>query len=468
MKIARLRFITACLGLCIANSVFAQSAATQPDAGAAIRWRAADYQRMLNLPHLTLPANLPPAAEDPNRPANTRQLANGRWTDSAGNQVSRSLWGTWSNYDEAKANPYPLPDPLVLKNGRPVTDERTWWDQRRPEILADFQNEVYGKIPDNTPAVSWEVVSFDSKGLGGRAVVKKVVGHIDNSAYPAAGPSIQLTMYVPVGATGPVPFMVNVSGTIGARRGPATQPGGLMDVLGQGWGYATFDTAAVQADNAQGLASGIIGLMSKGQPRKPDDWGVLAAWSWGLSRTIDYLETDKAVDAKHLGVEGHSRWGKAALLAAAYDTRWAACYASCSGEGGAKLSRRNWGETLDNVAGTGEYYWMAGNFIKYGGHWNDLPVDSHELMALVAPRALFITGGTLDRWADPHGEFLAAVAAGPVYRLLGKGDLGTAQMPAPDVELIAGSIAFRYHAGGHTDTLDWPTFVKFARREFNR
>ncbi len=153
------------------------------------------------------------------------------------------------------------------------------------------------------------------------------------------------------------------------------------------------------------------------------------------------------------------------MVAAAYDPRWAICFASCSGEGGAKPSRRNWGETLDDVAGIGESYWMAGNILKYGGHWNDLPVDSPELIALIAPRPLFITGGTADRWADPRGEFLAAVAAGPVYELLGKRGLGTDQMPAPDVEVIAGDLGFRYHTGGHTDSLDWPTFLKFARRQ---
>jgi hypothetical protein len=456
--------VTVGVALALAGTAPAQFATTQPTGE--MQSRNEDYNRMLAQLNLTLPS-LPAPSDDPNRPANVHRTANGRWADDRGRQVSRSPWGSWTNYDESKANPYPLPDPLLLKDGETVTDAATWWSRRRPEILADFQTEVYGKIPDDTPPVTW-TVQIDPAAFGGKATVKTVTGHIDNSAYPAAKPSIRLTMYMPPDATGPVPMMVIVSpGSPTGARGPTTMPSAMQDVLSAGWGYATFDTASVQADNGAGLRSGIIGLTSKGAPRKPDDWGVLAAWSWGLSRTIDYLQTDKSVDAKHLAVEGHSRWGKGALVAAAYDQRWAACFASCSGEAGAKLSRRYSGETLDNVAGSGEYHWMAGNFIKYGGHWNNLPVDSHELMALVAPRVLFITGGTGDPWADPHGEFLAAVAAGPVYRLLGEKDLGTAQMPAPDVELISGEIGFRYHAGGHTDVLDWPTFLKFARREFN-
>lgn len=181
-----------------------------------------------------------------------------------------------------------------------------------------------------------------------------------------------------------------------------------------------------------------------------------------------YWTDDVGVDAKRLGIEGHSRWGKAALWAAALDQRWAIVYASCSGEGGAKLLRRNYGETPDNLVDSFSY-WMAGNFRKYGGgHWGELPVDAHELIALVAPRPVFITGGTQDRLADPHGEFLAAVAAGPVYRLLGKKDLGTTKMPAPDVALVSGEVAFREHVGAHTDVLDWPVFLDFAARYFKR
>jgi hypothetical protein len=239
-------------------------------------------------------------------------------------------------------------------------------------------------------------------------------------------------------------------------------------VLALGWAFATVHTGNVQADNGAGLSAGIIGLVNEGRPRTPADWGVLAAWSWGLSRALDYLATDPAVDARRAAVQGHSRWGKTALLAGALDDRWAIVYASCSGAMGASLEQRAWGETIDNVAGSGEYHWMAGNFLKYAGHWNDMPVDAHELIALVAPRPLFITGGTRDQWSDPHGEFLAAVGADPVYRLLGARGLGTTIMPEPDSTLMSGELAFRDHEGGHTDAPDWPVFLRFARRYFDR
>ena len=234
--------------------------------------------------------------------------------------------------------------------------------------------------------------------------------------------------------------------------------------IAHGGGFALIDTYSIQADSGGGLGAGIIGLVNQGNPRKPDDWGALAAWSWGLSRAIDYFETDRDVDARRLGIEGHSRWGKEALLAAALDPRWAIVYSSCSGECGAKLHRHDVGESVDNVCGAGEYHWMAGNFLKYAGHWDELPVDQHELIALVAPRPVFITGGTQDLWSDPIGEFKACVAAGPVYRLLGRSDLGTSELPAPNAALADGDIAFRLHAGGHTDLPDWPSFLAFADR----
>jgi hypothetical protein len=382
----------------------------------------------------------------------------------------RSGWGNWSNYDLAKADRYPIPDVLTLKNGEPVKDAETWWTKRRPEILADFQSEIYGKMPGSTPKVTWEVTESTGGALSGTATLKRIVGYIDNSRFPAASPSINIALYIPAKATGRVPVMVVASwNTTGKGFGPAPAgPTAMEQVIGHGWGYALVNTYAIQADSGGGLGVGIIGLVNGGSPRKPDDWGALAAWSWGLSRSIDYFETDKDVDAKRLGIEGHSRWGKEALLAAALDPRWAIAFSSCSGECGAKLHRHDLGESVDNVCGPSEYHWMAGNFLKYAGHWEQLPVDQHELIALVAPRPVFITGGTQDLWSDPVGEFKACVAAGPVYVLLGKKDLGTTDLPAPDAALVAGELGFRLHAGGHTDLLDWPTFLKFADRYFAR
>jgi hypothetical protein len=243
-------------------------------------------------------------------------------------------------------------------------------------------------------------------------------------------------------------------------------------VLKKGWAYASYLPYSVQADNGAGLTKGIIGLANKGQPRALDDWGALRAWAWGVSRAIDYFETDPAADAKRVAIEGHSRFGKAALVAMAYDPRVAIGFISSSGEGGAKLHRRDWGEIVENIAGSGEYHWMAGNFIKYAGplNWNDLPVDSHELIALCAPRPVFISAGTKengDGWVDAKGSFLAAAGAGPVYELLGKMGLGTSEFPPVETTLIDGDVAFRQHSAGHTPGPNWPTFLTFAERYFD-
>ena len=378
-----------------------------------------------------------------------------------------------ANYDESKANPYPnLPDPLVLNNGKRVKTAKVWWTKRRPQIVEDFDREIYGRVPANTPKVNWEVISTSRETNEGIPVItKKLVGHVDNSAYPLIAVNIQLTLTTPANATGPVPVIMEFGWPVRSDfKLPPPPPGPTwqQQVLAKGWAYAIFYPYSVQADNGAGLTEGIIGLVNKGQPRKLDDWGALRAWAWGASRALDYFQTDKAIDAKQVGIEGHSRFGKAALVAMAYDQRFAIAYISSSGEGGAKLSRRNWGEVLENVAGTGEYHWMAGNFIKYAGPLtaNDLPVDAHELIALCAPRPVFISGGATkgDGWADARGMFLAAVGAGPVYRLLGKKDLGTTTFPPIETPLIEGDIAFRQHSGGHTPAPNWPTFLAFASR----
>jgi len=249
--------------------------------------------------------------------------------------------------------------------------------------------------------------------------------------------------------------------------------------LSNGWGCAVIVPTSYQADNGAGLTKGIIGLCNHGQPRKPDDWGALRAWAWGASRALDYFETDPAVDAKQVGIEGLSRYGKATLVTMAYDQRFAIALVGSSGEGGAKLHRRNFGELVENLTGTGEYHWMAGNFLKYGGPLTpgDLPVDAHELIALCAPRPVFISNGATSgtpgaegTWIDQHGSFMAAVAAGPVYRLLGKKDLGTPgnyltdPMPPLNAALLDGELAWRQHDGGHTDAPNWPVFLQWASR----
>lgn len=423
----------------------------------------------------------------------------------------------FANYDESKANPYPnLPDPLKLKNGKKVTTAADWWNKRRPEIVEDFDREIYGRVPKVTPKVNWQVTNTTT-GKNGEVdiVTKELVGVVDNSTDPDIEVRIALTLTTPANATGPVPVIMQFGGGFGFGGGRGTPPpegppygpsaftpipagrgipagvagrGGLPGVgagrggpagptwqqqaLAKGWGYASLNPGSIQADNGAGLTLGIIGLCNKGQPRKLDDWGALRAWAWGASRAIDYFETDKAVDATHIAIEGHSRYGKAAIVAMAYEPRMWTVYVSSSGEGGAKLHRRNWGEIIENVAGIDEYHWMAGNFLKYAGplNWNDLPVDSHELVAMIAPRPVFLSTGNGgydvepggDSWVDAKGTFLAGVGAGPVYELLGKRSLGTSEFPKIETLVATGDIAFRQHSSGHTDQPNWPFFLDFA------
>lgn len=380
-----------------------------------------------------------------------------------------------ANYDESKANPYPnLPNPLRLNNGQEVTTPAMWWNQRRPQIVEAFDEEIYGKAPKDIPIVNWEVASTGKELNGGVPVITKhLVGHVDNSSYPPVQVNIQLTLTTPANATGPVPVVMELQFVFPAGVHPPQPANATTDsgptwqqqVLSRGWGYAALIPTSIQSDNGAGLTQGIIGLVNKGQPRTLDQWGALKAWAWGASRALDYFETDKSVDKKHVAIAGHSRYGKASLIAMAYDPRFAIAYISSSGEGGAKLLRRNYGELVENLAATGEYHWMAGNFLKYAGPLtaNDLPVDAHELIALCAPRPVFIGAGDKgDQWADARGMFMAAVAAGPVYRLLGKAGLPSSEMPPVGTPLISGDIGFCQHSGGHTPAPNWPVFLKFA------
>jgi hypothetical protein len=389
-----------------------------------------------------------------------------------------------ANFDESKVSAnLNLPDPLVMKSGEKVTSAEVWWKRRRPEVVEDFDREFYGRAPKDTPKVNWEVVATTTEENHGVPVItKKLLGHADNSGYPSIKVDIQLTLTTPAKAAGPVPVMVEFGLSPEVmeallKRLPEAQRNALVgnrpswqqQVLAVGWGYATLIPTSVQADNGAGLTEGIIGLVNKGQPRKLDDWGALRAWAWGASRALDYFETDKAVDAKRVGIEGLSRYGKAALVTMAYDSRFAIGFIGSSGAGGAKILRRNFGEQTENLASSGEYHWMAGNFLKYAGPLtvNDLPADAHELIALCAPRPVFISSGSQQvegGWVDAKGMFLGAVGAGPVYKLLGKKDLGSTQLPPIETALTDGEIAFRQHSGGHTTGPNWPTFLTFASR----
>jgi hypothetical protein len=435
-----------------------------------------------------------------------------------------------ANYDEQLANPYPnLPDILTLKNGQKVTTAEAWWKQRRPEIVDDMEREVYGRLPANIPKVNWTVSVSEREFVGFTPVIaKKLVGHVDNSSYPSIEVNISMVVVTPANAKKPVPLLMmfgraalpapaqppqedleKLNAAIKALllkedpslkaifdrypayslnasepppafgQRPPGDPPTTQQLIADGWGYALIDPASIQADNGAGLVKGIIGLVNKGEPRKPDQWGALRAWSWGAARALDYLETDAAVDAKHVGIEGVSRYGKAALVTLAFEPRFAMGLIGSSGEGGAKLNRRNFGEAVESLTG-GEYYWMAGNFMKYGAsdavfgskNANDLPVDSHELIALCAPRLTFISYGIPEKgdskWLDQKGSYMATIAAGSVFKLLGAKDLGvsndyrTEEMPPVNSGLLNGDLAWRQHDGGHTDAPNVKYFIAWA------
>ncbi|MEJ0060113.1 MAG: acetylxylan esterase [Terricaulis sp.] len=382
----------------------------------------------------------------------------------------------YANYDESRANPYPtLPDPLRTKDGRAVTTAQMWWNVRRPEIAEYFEREIYGRVPANTPSVRWEVIETKEEMAGAvRTNVRRLTGHVDNAAYPAITVDMDMQIVLPADAAGPVPIVLNflwINPPPFLRNLPPEPSPTWRDlILAKGWGYAILVPNSIQDDNGAGLTRGIIGLCNRGQPRRPEDWGALRAWGWGAGKAIEFFASDPAIDERRVALQGHSRYGKAALVTMAFDERIACGFISSSGMGGANLARRNWGEIVENLAGSGEYHWMAGNYIKYGGPLNagDMPVDAHELIALCAPRPVFISSGAQegDGWVDARGMFMAAAGAGPVYRLLGKRDLGTTTFPPIETTLIDGDVAYRQHSGGHTPGPNWPVFLDYAARYF--
>ena len=406
---------------------------------------------------------------------------------SAADKPASSLYvrharsGHVSNYDEAKVSAYTLPDPLKLENGQRVRDADTWFSRRRPEILRAYENEIYGHVPATAPRAHPEVVASGDVIENGAGLRKHVIVRFGPDAN---GPKADVVMYLPAHAAKPIPVLLQLVFFRGlrseapeeplppaiakaAKKGqPFSETGPVADILARGYAYATFRYTDVQHDDAKTSDGGVEALAyAAGQTKPaPSEWGTISVWSWAASRVLDYLETDREVDAKRVAIVGHSRLGKTALWTGARDTRFALVFSSCSGEMGASLARRDFGETVDDMAEN--FPWQfAGNFQKYIGHWKDLPVDAHMLIALSAPRPVFVTGGSEDLWADPHGEFLAEVAAGPVYRLVGKKDLGVTELPPLDTAVIDGDLGWRYHTGGHAILPeDWKAFLDFADR----
>ncbi len=385
------------------------------------------------------------------------------------------------NYDEALTGSYTLPDPLTLSNGKPVRDAKTWYRARRPEIVKLFEENQYGRAPGRPPAMSFDVFDKGTPALDGKAIRKQVTVYFSADKN---GPKMDLLIYLPAAAHAPVPLLLNLSFTANSSTvdDPGVKPGeiwskdkkripaatgrsfGKLNVapfLAAGFGVATVYYGDIDPDFEGGVPFGVRSLYLKPGQTEPaaDEWGSIAAWAWGVSRAVDYFETDKGVDAKRIAILGVSRLGKTVLWAGAHDTRVAMVIASCSGEGGAALSRRNYGETVKHLDVRYGYQFCA-NYQKFGDHVDQMPVDANLLLALIAPRPLYLQTGNKDFWSDPKGEFLAAVAAGPVYRLLGKQGLGTDRMP-PAGQPIVHTIGYHMHEGGHgTIPSDWDQFLK--------
>jgi hypothetical protein len=473
-----------------------------------------DRDQMMCQLGITFPPGLADCRLDPNRPVSRNARPNnaaapcGNWTDDSGYTITRSGFGLWNNYDDYPGTLFPggsqpwrtggydangvykLVDLLKMNDGTPVKTIQQWWTQRRPEIAHDLQDQLYGFDTTDVlgnPAIVWTIGTTTTGTANGVAYKQKnITGTIDISRYPSVRnrPRVTGTVRVPSAATGPVPLIITISGTAS---------GDWPYVAPAGYGIMQFNYSALQPDNGTGLTSYIIGLMSQGNWRQPSDWGVLRAWGWGISRLIDYFEqaTDGWVDATKVGMEGHSRWGKATLLAMAFEPRLAIGYPSCGGSLGTKMNTRHWGQNLENSSWDQEYHWMNGNWFKFMGPLVDpgngtgtiladgsgpgtylprkqanLTVDTHSLYAMVAPRPVFTNAGTNDSWEDGQGEFMAAVLGGPPYQFLGKQplQLGGDALPVIDKAYISGDIGFRYHNGGHTDVNDWPAFIQFCQK----
>jgi hypothetical protein len=407
--------------------------------------------------------------------------------DSAADVVA----GIPVNYTEANSGSYKLPELLKLNNGQPVGDARTWVKKRRPEIRKLIEDNWFGRAPARPKEMTFEIVEQGAPAFDGKAVRRQVTIHFTKDR---SGPKMDLLIYLPANAKGPVPLFLNMSFVannlavedpnvkVGRRwdRESRTQvaadpppPGArrfrslrVEQFLADGIGIATFNKDDLAPDFTGSERMGVKSLFLKpGQTQPADDeWGAIAAWAWGVSRALDYFETAKDVDARRVAIHGVSRLGKTALWAGAADERFAMVIASCSGEGGAAIARRNYGETLAHMAAPTRYpYQFAGNYAKYANRVDEWPVDASLLIAMIAPRPLLLQTGNTDKWSDPYGEFLAAVAAGPVYTLLGRKGLGTTTFPAPG-EPILHDLGYLMHDGGHgTVPSDFDVYIRFMK-----
>jgi hypothetical protein len=386
------------------------------------------------------------------------------------------------NYDEGRIPAYTLPDPLVLSNGKPVMDMQTWWSLRRPEIMSMFEEEMFGRTPAAKIALNFATTAEDCNALNGKAIRKEIQVFFTPDRQ---GPFMTVLIYLPkLEAAVPVFLGLNFEGnhavtddpeiTVSASWGASDQPRGgdtlswpIEEIIGRGFGVATIYYGDIDPDFDDGFRNGVHPLFySNGQDKPgPGEWGSIGAWAWGLSRAMDYLETDNAVDSKKVIVLGHSRLGKAAIWAGAQDQRFAIVISNNSGCGGAALSKRIFGETVKHI-NTSFPHWFCTNFKKYNDNENALPFDQHMLLALIAPRPVYIASAQEDLWADPKGEFLGALYANPVYKLLGTEGLAVIKMPSLNSPVMS-TIGYHIRSGKHAITLyDWECYMEFADKQF--
>lgn len=393
------------------------------------------------------------------------------------------------NYTEAKVGEYTLPDLLVTNEGEPVRNAAEWYNKRRPELLRIVAENQFGRAPGKPAAMQFDVFEKSGSAFDGKAIRRQVTIRIGEGA---ASRAVELLIYLPANATGPVPLLLNISfmannltvnddevkqGWVWDRehgkrvpaekgRWPARLP--VLPTLDRGLAIATFNYTDVDPDAPGALHHGVRQLYLTAEHPEPaaNEWGTISAWAWGISRIVDYFETDADVDAKRIAITGVSRLGKTVLWAGANDTRIAAVIASCSGEGGAALGRRNYGETIAHMsAPTRYFYQFAANYHNWSDDPNQAPMDSHMILALIAPRPLLLQTGTTDKWSDPKGEFLAAIAATPVYELLGAHGIADQPLP-PAGQLVGDTLAYYMHEGGHGLVPgDWDVYLDFLEKQ---
>lgn len=402
-------------------------------------------------------------------------------------KLARVVAGFPVNYEEDSVGTYVLPDPLTLSNGQKVTSAKEWTEKRRPELVKLFEEEQFGKMPSRPGDMRFVVLDKGTEATNGKAIRKQVRIYFTKDT----ARKMDLLFYLPAKRKGPAPLLLIINfsancsavtdpdvpcGEVWTREGKRTpaqrsSPFGKMNVdsfVSQGIGIATVYYGDIEPDFKTGLPYGIRGSYLKpGQTAIADnEWGAISAWSWGLSRAMDYFETDSDVDAKRIALQGTSRLGKTVLWAGAHDPRFKLVIASCSGEGGAALSRRTYGESINHMTDTSRYYYQfAPARHKYAADPALSPVDAHMLVALMAPRPVLLQTGDTDYWSDPKGEFLAAVAAEPVYALFGKRGPGTDAMPAAGEQTALNTLGYYMHAGGHgTIPSDWPVFIAYLKK----